>query len=124
MPRRRPAYPGHLRFARYTLATVTAALVGFRLYRAAGESTADLITSLSTVTALIGVTAAGYVVRIRQLRDRAETAEWETARLRRSNREREEEERSWWADDTDHDTLAYGPNVVQIAMRRAQPKAG
>lgn len=136
-------YPGHIKFTRNTFAVIAAALLGYRIIRAADVSITDAITSTLTGVALIGATALGYLHRVRELRGEAAAkaqeaaaakrgkrlAEQEILRLREVARQqsqqtseqqaREEEERSWWAtNQTDHDTIAFGQTVVPLDLRR------
>lgn len=121
MRHRRLTYPGHIRFARNTLAVIAVALLGYRIIRAAHVSTADAITSAITGVTLIGATALGYLAHVRTLRDRAEQAEQKVVQLRDNLLEGDEDRALWDSVEPasdDEDTCKFGLNVIAINQAR------
>lgn len=121
----RPTYPGHLRFARNTTAVLAATLFGYRIIRAVLTGTLlDGITSVATGLALIAATGLGYVIHLRQLRDRAERAEKKVVELRAGLLEGDEDKALWdsvepASNENAEDTYKFGLNVIAIRFKQA-----
>lgn len=124
--RNRFTYPGHLRAARNTLIAVGVALVSYRLLRAAGQSAADLATSIATVLTIVGATVVGAVERVGAYRARAEAAELKVIHMSDAVLDDEADKALWDsipAAKIDEDTCAFGLNVVVLNQHRF-PRAG
>lgn len=114
-------YPGHIKFARNLFSVLAAALLGYRIIRAADVSVADAITSTITGLTLVGATATGAVVRLRELRQRAEQAEQKVIQLRDNLLEGDEDRALWDSVEPaadDEDTCKFGLNVIAINQAR------
>lgn len=68
--------------------------------------------------------SCGYKIRARKAEREARNDQWDAAVARREQRIREDEERSWWGEPVDGDTITFAPNVHVLSPRRPRSQAG
>lgn len=119
----RQAEPDRLhRTVRNTATTAAVILIAVRIANLTSAVTLSTAAAFAVLVAFVACTLvavwAGYRVRLREVERAAQGREWDAAVARREQRAREDEERSWWAEPVDGDTIAFGPNVVVLTPRR------
>lgn len=120
------------RLIRNAGSSMAAALVGVRVADLTGAVTLTTHGGAGVLVAFIAsaLIAAwgGYRIKARNLEQRAQSAEWEAARLRRDELLDDDADRELWdsipAHPIDDDTCAFGLNVIAINQYSRYPEAG
>ena len=106
-----------------TLAVCATAALAYRIWRASDFGPIEALTSAGTGGLVAAACSTGWLIRVRNLRARAESAEWQNARLRRAETLLDgDEDKELWdcvpPAGNNEDTCAFGTSVHVLSQYR------
>lgn len=124
----------HCRLARNAVTVIAVPLLTLRVGQFFGAvhftGVINFVTFVGFTLTFIAAIVLGWTTDAYQIANRTVVAEWESAVLRRTERQQKEYEdtewANWWAEAREHDTIVFGPAVVSFDARRLSrhPKVG